>query len=364
MSSENNPDSASDSVISLKTNIAEPLFSYNCGALCSAGKAGFDSLSQAVSHYVELTVARDGYYDAEISARVDGDSVQISLSRVPENYVESLRQYIEINQIGLRAAVQVNSDGLWLDGWTFFPTWGMALQNQKAVQLLHFPPDTSPKFLHDDLLAATTLRWTNMLLVNKAVIGSTYWYQSIDNILPIGAPADSGEPLNKVIPYFEDYARRLLEFKVLPRSAAGNPRPLVVFGGPARQWFQSTYLENHSSFGPLDLVSYSLGQLSGLPALGSNHPSDIFYQSPRWGEDARRIMWEDAVAAWWEVHMGQALAELEDPGETDLMRLAQDILDDAKDYWNRDALDKLCRIYWETTFNVWPGDAAAHCGNS
>lgn len=366
--SDRKPVHVKANTVTLPEELARYLFTYNCDKLCAGGQAGFDDLKSAIEHYIVLTARRDGYYEVELKSediQIQGGMVEIPLQGVPDTYVANLAKFMNIGVTGLEAAKRTMQAGIWQPDWSFFLTWSMGFQNHKAVQVLHFPPITVPNGTHDDLLAATTIRWGQMLEVNGAETGSSPCYQSIVDILPIGAPADAAEEtpnyLDKAIPYFNDYSRELLAFKCLPNSAGANlPRPIVVFGGPATSWFQKTYAPNET-FKPLDLCSVTTGDVQGVPALAANHPSEIFYPEPRWGEDAKKVMLEDVIAAKWEVEMSKAVADGTVGSVADMMPFAQEKLQEAKRFWCEGSERALCEIYWETTFDQWPADAKRLC---
>ena len=100
-------------------------------------------------------------------------------------------------------ASKLNADGKWAYSWYLFLPLGMALENRKSVELLHFPPDYSLTQAQDYLRSNTTDRWATLLTDNGIPAEQTPAFQTIIDIAPIAAPSNAGSDLEGVYDYFK-----------------------------------------------------------------------------------------------------------------------------------------------------------------
>jgi hypothetical protein len=195
------------------------LFSYpnNCHVICFLNW----TLEQTAEHYLIQSVRRDGYDKAQVSVSRDNDHLQAQITDVPATYAEPLRKLLDSGELAYRGATQLNKDGKWKFDWYFFLPLGMALENRRSIQLLHFPPDYVLTKVQDYLVAATTVRWAELLTFNGVAAAQTSEYQVIIDIAPIAAPSDAGKELEGTYDYFNDFQVDILTgpnefFSILP----------------------------------------------------------------------------------------------------------------------------------------------------
>ncbi|MBS7674568.1 hypothetical protein KIN13_14145, partial [Vibrio cholerae] len=89
-----------------------------------------------------------------------------TFSGVPDGYGQPLTTLLNTADLAYQGARQLNSDGKWAYNWYLFLPLGMALENRKSIELLHFPPDYSLTQAQDYLESATTDRWATLLSEN------------------------------------------------------------------------------------------------------------------------------------------------------------------------------------------------------
>ena len=140
------------------------LFAYpnNCNVICFRDW----TLEQTVEHYLTQSVQRDGYDAAKVSVKSDNGTVYANISGVPKSYGQPLKALLDAGDLAYNGATKLNNDKKWSYNWYLFLPLGMALENRKSVELLHFPPDYSLTQAQDYLESATTDRWATLLTVN------------------------------------------------------------------------------------------------------------------------------------------------------------------------------------------------------
>ncbi|BBT15444.1 hypothetical protein [Metapseudomonas otitidis] len=280
------------------------LFAYpnNCNVICYRDW----SLEQTVEHYLKQSLARDGLAKASVKVHRDKDGVYANFSGVPADYGKPLMKLLDAGDSAYEGAKRLNHDKQWQYNWYFFLPLGMALENRRSVELLHFPPDYSLTKAQDYLESSTTNRWASLLVVNGVAADATPGYQTIIDIAPIAAPADAGSTLETVYDYFTPYQTRMVQ-----ELTAGKPAlPMVAFGKPVRDWVKKQY---NVSIGVLGLGQIDLGKDQKVPVLGSNHPSYIWYAANPDnydGDEAKanaaglKVMGQDLSAACWQAKLG------------------------------------------------------------
>ncbi|MDX8450477.1 hypothetical protein [Mesorhizobium captivum] len=223
-------------------------------------------------------------------------------------YAERLPPFLAIGDIGLAGALRAFADKRWKYNWDFYLPLGLPLAQNKAVQLLHFPPDYVLKEVQDYLQANTTKRWAALLIENGADAAETDAYQAIVDIAPVSAPASDGQKLEGIYKYFTSYIDGLLDFWTID-SKSGNLKPLVAFGGPVREYLKDRY--------GLDLNILGLGEIPvkggrHAPVLSANHPSRFYNAINAYLDEHKndvvgavhmgmKIQHDDLIAACWEV---------------------------------------------------------------
>jgi hypothetical protein len=281
-------------------------FPNNCSVICYRNW----TLEQTVEHYLSQSVLRDGYTGV-VSVTNDNDVLYAKISGVPDTYDKPLSALLDAGDLAYSGAQKLLAAGpdKWQYNWYLFLPLGMALENRKSVELLHFPPDYSLTQAQDYLRSNTTDRWAQLLTYNGIPSAQTPGYQTIIDIAPIAAPASAGSSLEGVYGYFQDYQTTMV--KQLSQNAAGALLPMVAFGAPVRNWLKQQYA---ASVPVLGLANISPAPGQNVPVLGSNHPSYIWYAADKdnyGGDEAKAdaaglaVMGQDLSAACWQAGMGQ-----------------------------------------------------------
>ncbi|MGY2442113.1 hypothetical protein [Pseudomonas sp. SDO52101_S400] len=333
------------------------LFAYpnNCSVICFRNW----TLEQTVAHYLSQSVQRDGYAGAKVLVKNDNGQIYAEISGVPKGYDKPLTALLDAGDLAYTGASKLNADGKWAYSWYLFLPLGMALENRKSVELLHFPPDYSLTQAQDYLRSNTTDRWAALLTDNGIPADQTPGYQTIIDIAPIAAPASAGSTLEGVYDYFKDYQTTMV--KEVSQNAKGATLPMVAFGAPVRNWIKQQYGATVNVLG-LATISPSAGV--NVPVLGSNHPSYIWYAADPanyTGDDAQakadaaglKVMGQDLSAACWQAGMGSK------PG-TD----PKTLLNSCTQTWQVTQKVKTCELFYTSIRNLTAEQAAAKCATA
>ncbi|MHC8346073.1 hypothetical protein [Pseudomonas sp. RT6P73] len=333
------------------------LFAYpnNCNVVCFRNW----TLEQTVEHYLTQSVQRDGYSAAKVRVKTDNGQLYADISGVPKGYEKPLSALLNAGDMAYTGAKKLNIDGKWAYSWYLFLPLGMALENRKSVELLHFPPDYSLTQAQDYLRSATTDRWATLLTDNGIPADQTPGYQTIIDIAPIAAPASAGKDLEGVYDYFKDYQTTMV--KEVSQNARGAALPMVAFGAPVRNWIKQQYGPTVNVLG-LATISPSAGV--NVPVLGSNHPSYIWYAAnpdSYTGDDAQaqadaaglKVMGQDLSAACWQAGMGSK------PGSDPTVQLKS-----CTQTWQVTQKEKTCELFYTSIRNLPPEQAVAKCATT
>jgi hypothetical protein len=331
------------------------LFAYpnNCSVICYRNW----SLEQTVAHYLSQSVQRDGYANAKVLVKNDNGQIYVEISGVPQGYDKPLSALLDAGDLAYNGASKLNADGKWAYSWYLFLPLGMALENRKSLELLHFPPDYSLTQAQDYLRSNTTDRWATLLSVNGIPADQTPAYQTIIDIAPIAAPSNAGSDLEGVYDYFKDYQTTLV--KQFSQTTSGTTLPMVAFGAPVRNWIKQQY---GPTVGVLGLATISPSTGVNVPVLGSNHPSYIWYAADPAsynGDEAKadaaglKVMGQDLSAACWQAGMGSK------PG-TD----PKTLLNSCTQTWQVTQKIKTCELFYTSIRNLTPAQAAAKCSTT
>ncbi|MFZ5934509.1 hypothetical protein BGP84_03295 [Pseudomonas putida] len=325
-------------------------FPNNCHVICYRDW----TLEQTVEHYLTQSVRRDGHANAQVHVSREHDRLHATISEVPANYAEPLRKLLDSGELAYNGATQLSKDGKWSYDWYLFLPLGMALQNRRSIELLHFPPDYSLTQAQDYLRSNTTDRWAELLTFNGVDASQTPAYQTIIDIAPIAAPASAGDALTGTYGYFKDYQLRMVKEMTLQNTA--KPLPMVAFGAPVRSWIKQQYGPQVNVLG---LVSISPQAGAQVPVLGANHPSAIWYAANKdshgGDQDAAdaaglKMMGQDLTAACWQAGMGR------NPGAEPKMTLEA-----CSTKWQVTQKKQTCELFFRTVRNYTPEQAAAKC---
>lgn len=331
------------------------LFAYpnNCNVICFRNW----TLEQTVEHYLTQSVQRDGYSAARVKVSGDQQQLHATISGVPQGYGKPLTALLDAGDLAYKGASQLNADGKWAYSWYLFLPLGMALEQRKSVELLHFPPDYSLTRAQDYLESATTDRWATLLTANGIAAEQTPGYQTIVDIAPIAAPSSAGKDLEGVYDYFKDYQTSMV--KQVSQSADGKALPMVAFGAPVRNWIKQQY---GASVGVLGLGQISPTPGVNVPVLGSNHPSYIWYAADPANYDndqakadaaGLKVMGQDLSAACWQAGMGGTPGS--DPS-AQLQRCTQT--------WQVTDKAKTCELFYTSVRDLTPPQAQAKCATA
>lgn len=330
------------------------LFAYpnNCNVICYRNW----TLEQTVEHYLTQSVQRDGYNTAKVVVKTDNNQLYAAISGVPDGYDKPLAALLNAGDLAYNGASKLSADGKWTYNWYLFLPLGMALENRKSIELLHFPPDYSLTQAQDYLESKTTDRWATLLTANGIPADQTPGYQTIIDIAPIAAPSSAGKDLEGVYGYFNDYQTTMV--KEVSQNASGAVLPMVAFGAPVRNWIKQQY-------GPtvdvLGLATIIPSKGVAVPVLGSNHPSYIWYAADPEaysGDDAQakadaaglKVMGQDLSAACWQAGMGSK------PGTDPDVQLKS-----CTQTWQVTQKEKTCELFYTSIRNLTPEQAVAKC---
>ncbi|CAI8837036.1 Exported protein [Pseudomonas sp. IT-P74] len=333
------------------------LFAYpnNCNVICFRNW----TLEQTVEHYLTQSVQRDGYTEAKVLIKTDNNQLYAEISGVPAGYEKPLAALLDAGDLAYNGASKLNADGKWAYSWYLFLPLGMALENRKSVELLHFPPDYSLTQAQDYLRSATTDRWATLLTVNGIPAGQTPGYQTIIDIAPIAAPSNAGKDLEGVYDYFKDYQTTMV--KEVSLSASGAALPMVAFGAPVRNWIKEQYGQ---TVNVLSLALITPDNGVKVPVLGSNHPSYIWYAADPasyTGSDAQakadaaglKVMGQDLSAACWQAAMGR-----QPDSNPDVE------LNTCRQTWQVAQKEKTCELFYTSIRNLSPQQAVGKCATA
>ena len=287
-------------------------------------KPAKETLSDTILLYSNQSIERDclkSHMSVKIEHSSNGYSACVyGSSSQAEPYGRRLADFLDIGGIGYEAFQSAVAKRAWdPQKGRFLLPLGLALQEQLSVQLLHFPPDYTLD-QQNYLGSKTSERWETLLELNGVAQSDVTRYETIVDLCPIATSDTAGAQLTDTIPYFEDYASKMLAFSLTPSGPAYS-LPLVAYGSPARQWFSNTFLKKK----PLDVcqcVTVSINGGPPTPVLGANHPSYIWSVAKSHPELAFTVVEQDLIAARWQAHMGQHPKD--DPQET---------LKEATEYW-------------------------------
>lgn len=328
------------------------LFAYpnNCNVICYRNW----TLEQTVEHYLTQSVQRDGYATAKVQVKTDNNQLYANISGVPKDYAKPLTALLDAGDLAHAGANKLNADDKWAYNWYLFLPLGMALENRKSVELLHFPPDYSLTQAQDYLESKTTDRWATLLTANGIAAGQTPAYQTIIDIAPIAAPSTAGKDLEGVYGYFKDYQTTLV--KQFSQTSSGVTLPMVAFGAPVRNWVKEQYGQTVAVLGLAQIIPTPGVK---VPVLGSNHPSYIWYAADpaNYNDDQAKadavglkVMGQDLSAACWQAGMGSK------PGSDPSAQL-----NTCTQTWQVAQKEKTCELFYTSIRNLTPEQAATKC---
>jgi len=264
------------------------------------------SLKQTLEHYLTQNLNRDhiSLGSAVVAIRTGStyETIIRGDSSVINNYPSALASFYSSGNLALTAEQSIRNNGGWdVDEWRLFLPHGLAIKNQRTVQLLHFPPDYSLTE-QDYLNSSTSKRWEELLKLNGVVEDDLTLYETILDIAPIAAPASAGSTLDATYSYFEPYVLGILPLLTKADPATSLAIPIVAYGSPVRDWLAAHY--NLQSFGVNSVAEIEVSPGINAPVIGANHPSYIWYATETSRAYAFSIMEQDLISACWQKTMG------------------------------------------------------------
>ncbi|MBF0182445.1 MAG: hypothetical protein HQM03_20710 [Magnetococcales bacterium] len=290
----------------------ENLFSYpnNCNNVCFID----ETLETTVTKYLTQSLQRDNFINTQVTvsatqecSNADHDVLVAHYSGdpLPEGYAPVMQSFFLDGDKAYEASNRLLADKKWAYNWRFFLPVGLAMYNQKSVQLLHFPPDYSLEQVQDYLNSKTSKRWEDLLVQNGVKAEDVALYEAIIDIAPIAAPSDAGSALSGTYGYYKDYVNAMLPLRLLKGKTPTAPRPMVAYGAPVRDWLKSYY---QLSLKVLDTGTITLSDSGAkVPVLGANHPSYIWYAVQNAKDPYKTgvsVMKQDLASACWQAKMG------------------------------------------------------------
>ena len=264
------------------------------------------SLKETLEHYLNQSLKRDGIPQGSAVVAIKSGSTYETVIRgnssAINGYQTTLANFYSNGNLALTAEQTLRNNSAWNDEeWRLFLPHGLALSNQRSVQLLHFPPDYSLTE-QDYLNSSTSKRWEELLKLNDVPDAELTLFETILDIAPIAAPASAGSELDGTYDEFEPYVLGMLSLLSKANQSTSQAIPIVAYGSPVRTWLANHY--NLTGFGV-----NSVGEIEVLPevnaaVIGANHPSYIWYATQTSRAYAFEIMEQDLISACWQQSMG------------------------------------------------------------
>ena len=277
------------------------------------------TLAQTVEHFLRQSIQRDQIVGMTVTVTQAPAGYVATFGGLTQDsraagYVNRVAEFLQIGQVAYDAVVAVAADSTWPNKppqvWCFYLPLGLSLQNNTAVQLLHFPPDYTLSD-QDYLGSLTTQFWEALLSANGAQQSQMAVLQRIVDIVPIVKDGGLGTFPTRVYSAFEPYGYRLLKFAVGPTTGPVT-KPIVAYGGPVRDFYLKALAPNvkwgppplSDAVSPPDTLVADSIRLANSPAttavLMAEHPSMMFYRDAK-----KRLIYHQLMAACWEQRMAQ-----------------------------------------------------------
>lgn len=262
------------------------------------------SLKETLEHYLNQNLKRDqiplGSAVVAIRTGSTYETVIRGNTTAINGYQSALASFYASGALAVTAELDIRAANGWDDDeWRLFLPHGLALKNQRSLQLLHFPPDYSLTE-QDYLNSSTSKRWEELLKLNAVPEAELSLHETILDIAPIAAPASAGSTLDATYSYFEPYVLEMLT--LLTKANLGTAIPIVAYGGPVRTWLADQY--NLQSFGVNSVATIEIVPGVSAPVIGANHPSYIWYATQTSRAHTFDVMEQDLISACWQKSMG------------------------------------------------------------
>ncbi len=313
-----------------------------------------ETLSETVKRWLDSSLTRDGF-DFQSAIREENGIYYVDIVLSKKSKARNLDDFIRRYEIFLgygdtafQLARSFNEEKRWLPNWRFILPHGLAMTNNRSLEVMNFPPVSLVLKTQDYLDSATTHRWMKMLEENGVRPGDKDLYGAILDIVPVAAPANEGIILVDAKIYdgsFNGYAKPMLAMWTEVKGT-NDSKPVMTLGKEMQTWFNDNYGTSFEDI--LDVALVKVTDTRSAPIMFTNHPSKIFYHKENF-EETIAIMNQDVIAACWQAQMGMA------PG-TDPHEMKQR----CTTRWTDRKLRK-CELVEMQVFDIDEEDATAAC---
>ena len=121
--------------------------------------SGAKALYQIVEGYFISSLLRDGFGNLNVAVRKNGAAYEASVASLDnQQYADKFTKILSAGDIADVAVKAMRASGRWKPDWEFLMPLGMAIVNNKTLEIMDFPPNTLiPK--RDYLNSKTTDRF-------------------------------------------------------------------------------------------------------------------------------------------------------------------------------------------------------------
>lgn len=302
--------SADASILLGGKTMAANLYSYpnSCNAVVCFQD---ELLDETILRWFDCSVQRDGF-DARTRVRIDDGNYYIDIALEAESsaknidaFVKRYEEFLGHGKNGIELARAYNKQGKWLSNWRFILPHGLAMTNNRSLEVMNFPPVSLVLKTQDYLNSNTTHRWNKMLAANGVQEEHFALYGAILDIVPVGAPANEGSVLTQNGIYkgaFNGYAKPMLQMWTKNQGASQHAKPVMTLGSAMSNWFNDTFGTQFENLLDVELVSVT-ANATKVPVMYTHHPSAIFYSDSY--KRAKAFMDQDTIASCWQAELGK-----------------------------------------------------------
>ncbi len=291
-----------------------------------------------IGHTLNQTLQRDMFFGSWADVFTDNGEFGVKITS-PGDDVSSYCELIPAYFAAAKTAYSIfEKAGITDPKLHFLLPFGLCMARTQSIQLLHFPPTECLTYM-DYLYSPTNRRWESLLGYSGYDGTRNTRVERIVDVVPIAAPGGDSTGISPYNNVFASYGKEMLKALLSPDQTGKATQPVVAYGGPVRDWLESTFpdqIREQIPKGKLDVLSVVSLPLyddkTPTPVLCANHPSMYFYLIKKPYENREKIMKQDLVAAGWQTKMSRNRDA--DPIST---------RDELKTYWDSES-DKLKNI--------------------